>query len=762
MRFSVFRYVDMHFRSSLVASLLFSLAVSVQAEPLSKRVEIDFFRDTASRNLKGLATRSDGRIVAGPVFTDLKGPPLADLLWSLTPGTAGSRSWLVGTGPEGKVLEVTLDGAGPDTQYTVRTLATVDDTQVFVVHHLSNGQWLAGTSPNGGVYLFQGDQLIARATLPVDSILDAVELDPQTVLIATGNPGRIYRLDLKAFAAAGVHPEKITDSATQTARGFALFGEIRDRNVRRLAIQGDGRVLAGSAPKGNLYLFSRDGGPPSVLQENRDAEVTDLLVGPQGEVYASLVFAGTAGSARINRPAPAGAAEPAALSMLASAEPASERFSGRSTVVLFPPKGGFPETLVSRSGVAFYRLARRGDQLIIAGGEQGDVIGYDLKERRSLTFPGSVSSQINGLVGLDPRQFLVLRNNTAGLGLLDFQARGPRELETRRLDVGAPAQLGALRFGRLRDVAEKDVAVDLRTNFGSDEIEGWSAWTHTQPEAGGWRTEHPTRGRYLKLKVSLPESAPASLELDKIQLYYLAQNRRPTLTDFRIFSPNIALLPAATPTAQATTTLSQLLGPAKDTSTERRRNAFLSSPVVPSPGSQIVYWAINDPDDDAVTATFSIRREGETLWTDLAVNSSDSYVQFDLSTFPDGVYFTRLVVTEQAPRPAADRLTTTFETDDLIVDRTPPEIVRASAEKRGDVIVVTVQGRDGLSLLDGVEYRFNNGVDESVEQPLDGIRDSREETFTLELPLARATQATSVEVILYDDAGNTTSQRLRW
>jgi hypothetical protein len=75
-------------------------------------------------------------------------------------------------------------------------------------------------------------------------------------------------------------------------------------------------------------------------------------------------------------------------------------------------------------------------------------------------------------------------------------------------------------------------------------------------------------------------------------------------------------------------------------------------------------------------------------------------------------------------------------------------------------VVVTVRGRDALSLLDGAEFTFNNGVHEEVEQPADGILDGMEETFVLELPAARLAGATSVEVTLYDSAGNGATRRL--
>jgi hypothetical protein len=740
-------------------------AFTLHADSLSRKQEIDFYREVPSRNLKGLATRADGRLVAGPVLTELDGTAPADLLWCLAPGADGK--WLIGTGPDGKIFEAALDAGR--TGYTTRELANLDDPHVFSLLSLPDGSLLAGTSPRGALYLLRNGKPAARVALPVDSIFDLQLLADKTVLVATGNPGRIYRLDPAKFAQAGVAADRITDTKLLADHGLTLFGEVRDRNVRRIAVLADGRVAAGSAPKGNVYAFPRDGGTPMILQENRDAEVTDLLPQPNGDLYATFVFAGNSGENRINRPKPAantggsGNAAPGNDAATADLITPPERFSGRSTLVWFPANG-FPETLATRNNLAFYHLARHGDLLLVAGGDSGDLLGYDLRTRMSLTFAGSIGSQLNGLTAIPgaPDRFLVLKNNAPGLALLDFNATGPREAETRRIDVGGPAALGAIRFNRLRSLDPGQVNLALRTNFGSDEIEGWSDWTTLTAADGGWQGER-LRGRYVKLRVQLPAAAAAA-ELDKANLFFLPQNRRPTLTDFRVVSPNYALMPAADVPPSAALSLSQLLGRSSggDNADDRKKSAFMSSQIVPQLGMQIILWTVNDLDGDNLAYTFSIRRDGETAWTDLAVDSRDSYAQFDTSHLPEGLYFTRLVVSEEAPRPEADRLTTTFETDDLMVDRTAPAILEATAKKNGGTLELTVHGRDALSLLDGAEFNFNNGVHETVEQPADGILDGREESFTLEIPLARVSNATSVEILLYDAAGNNSARRIGW
>ncbi len=721
-------------------------ALSVRGESLTKKTEIDFFRDLSSRNLRGLAARSDGRLVAGPFLTELAGMAPAELLWCLEP--AGPGHWLVGTGPEGEIFEVTP--SADRKSFTARQVVRLDDPQVFVVRRLADGSILAGTSPRGALDLVKDGKLAARTALPVDSIFDLLPLDARTALVATGNPARIYRVDLAAFAAAGVSAEKTSGAAALAARGFTQVAEFRDRNVRRLARLADGRIVAGSAPKGNIYALPAGGGAPVLLQENTDAEVTDLLPQPDGGFYASLVLGGNGESRNADEKARDGGIP---------APAAPEKFTGRAWLVFFPPRG-FPEIATSRGGSAFYRLARQGSLVVIAGGEQGDLTGYDPASRHPLVFGGSTSARLTDLAPVPeaPGQFLALRNNAPGFAWIDFNASGPREVRTDPIDLGVAARLGALRFNRQRDLSDRQLSLELRTSNGSDELEGWSPWSSLSVRDGSWRGED-LRGRYLRLRLRWAADAPASAELDRALLYYLPQNHRPILQDFHLLPANFQLIPAPESPPSGTTTLGQLLQNRDD---DKRKSALMGSPVVPAPGIQAAVWSVLDPDGDNVVCTFSIRRDGDAAWTDLSVDSRDSWVQFDTSHLADGIYFTRVVARETAPRPPAERLSATFETDNLVVDHTPPEILEASAKRQGDAIVVTVHGRDALSLLDSLEATFNNGVHEVVEQPADGLRDGLDKTFVLEEPAAQAAGATSVEVSLYDAAGNAAVRRLTW
>ncbi len=751
-------------RPSLSYFALFAFFVAnLSADPLTKQLEVDFGRDVASRNLKGLATRSDGRVLPGPVFTDLDGPKLGEILWVLKP--AGPNRFLVGTGPDGKVQEVTFNPK--DSSYTVREVADVPETHAMAVQPLADGSLLVGTSPTAAIYLVKDGKNVVRVPLPADSVFDFLLLPDGSVLAATGNPGKIYRLDLKKLAKAGLIEGKISDDKAVADKGVTVFGEIRDRNVRKLARLADGRIIAGSSPKGNIYSFgaagglpaealAKAGGPPLILQENRDSEVVDLLPMEDGSFYAGIV-ATTGETNRIIR----------ATEIKDTKEIKEEikepkpGFTGRTSIVRFPADG-FSESVVSKANIALYRLARYHDWLLLTAGEQGDAFGYDPVARRSLTFAGSASAQLNDIAPLGEGRYLLLRNNAPGLALMSFAPAKTRELETKRLDLGQASELGGFRFSRLRGVDQAALKLEVRTNYGSDELEGWSPWTEMKQRDGAFYADG-LRGRYAKFRLQVTGD-PADFQIDKATLYDLPQNRRPTLVDFRIFSPNLGLIPAADPAPTAMATLGQLLFPsirdAKDDNSEKRKSSFMSSQVIPQTGAQVIYWTVTDPDGDTLAYTFSIRPENSDTWTDLAVDTADNYVQFDTGGFPEGLYLTRLTVAEQSPRPAKQRLSYTFETDNLLIDRTPPAITASQVQRSDGKLLISVEGRDALSLLEGAEFVLNNGAHETVTHPADGILDGRQERFVAEIPEARAAGATSVEVILYDQSGNSSSVRL--
>ncbi len=766
--------------------LLVTSLCAFGADKLTRTQTVDFFRDVTGRNLKGLATRSDGRLVTGPRIQNLEGKAPAPILWS---AVSRDKAWLVGTGPEGAVFELSIDEKAAS--FASRELFRVEDTHATSLLALPDGRILAGSSPKGILSLYQDGKVLARLRLPADSLFDFLPDGKEAVLVATGGPARIYRVELSVFAKSGISFEKSADEAALKAAGIRLFAEVKDRNLRRLARLAEGRVAAGSEPKANVYSFAQTGGAPLLLLENKEGEVVDLLPTANGGLYVALVTGGGSSESRLNRqapPAPAPATPPAAAAPAAPNAPpaaaqtppppsaelpgaaAADKFAGRS-VLLFIPPSGFPETLASRTGHSVYRLSEYGRLILMPGGEQGECDAYDTVRRAAVSLPACSSAQITDLRPLPgaPGRFLALRNNLAGFSLFDFSAETPRSAETRRVDLGVFGQLGSLRIARAAGIDPASVKLEASVSSGAEEGEGWTSWQLLHLEEGsgsgnlGWRAESPLRGRYFKLRFTLPSGLSADASLDKAQWFFSAQNRRPVLTDFRSLSPNFAILSAPEPQPSPVVTLNQLLNQSGsgDPGSERRRSAFMSSQVLPSPGYQAFIWNISDPDGDQLVSSFSIRPLDSRDWREVVSETRENFAQMDISHLSEGIYQTRLIVREEAPRPVTERLSAEFETDDLTIDRSPPVISSATAIVQGDRLIVSMTGTDVLSLLDGMSLSFNNGAEDSTEQPDDAIRDQRTETFTLSLPLNLTTGATFVDASLYDACGNRSTRTLK-
>lgn len=732
------------------------------ADPMSQSQPVDFFREVSSRKLEGLAARSDGRLVAGPTIKSLTGDLPADLIWTAVPRDA--NHWWLGTGPDGKILEASFDWKAAT--FTTREVAMLADGQVFALASLPKGRLLAGTSPLGTLNLVAKGETLASIRLPADSVLDLLSLPNGDVLVATGNPGRIYRVDTDAFAKAGVAAETVATPEALAKAGVTEFGRIRDRNVRRLFREASGRILAGSAPDGRIYAFNADGGEPIVLFEQERAEVTDFHLGPDGDIYAALVVDADTARVRVVR-APAKPSDGEAEDAPADSSEAAPAFTGRSMLLRLPADGGLPDTVVARNNVALYELATHGKQLVMAGGDTGELTGYDPVDRRSLTYPGSTAAQVLQILPLDAGRFALVQNNPAGFAILDFDGTTPRTAETRRIDLRKTATLGAVRIDRLRGLTPQDLSLSIRANRIDDELEGWTPWTTLAWQDGGYLPTEPVVGRYVQLKLAAPADTDdaSPIEIDRAALFHLPLNQRPRLQAFRILSPNFGLLARREPsTPPSVTTLGQVIGQSRrgesDGDESRSSAALLGSPVVNQPFAQIVHWTVDDPDNDNLEASFAVRRDGTDTWEQLSIANTDGFVQFDRRQLTDGLYFTRLTIREQAPRPPGDRQSVVFETDDLLIDNTPPAIETATATRQGENVIVSIRGRDELSGLAGVELTFNNGHTVTLEQPADGILDQWAETFATEIPDAQLAGATAVEILLYDDAGNHAARRV--
>src|ERR1700723_563733 len=177
----------------------------------------DFEKGTA----KGVAIRSDGKLVPAPQFAAFSDPDLM-YLWALRTDSRG-RVYAAG-GSDAKVLRFD-DPAKPTTVFEAPELSA--QTIVFDAHD----NLYVGTSPDGKVYKVRPDGQKAVFFDPKAKYIWALALDAQgTLFVGTGDKGEIF-------------------AVTPDGKG-QLFYQSDERHARSLAFDAKGNLLVGTDPDG--------------------------------------------------------------------------------------------------------------------------------------------------------------------------------------------------------------------------------------------------------------------------------------------------------------------------------------------------------------------------------------------------------------------------------------------------------------------------------------------------------------------------------
>jgi hypothetical protein len=173
-------------------------------------------------------------------------------------------------------------------------------------------------------------------------------------------------------------------------------------------------------------------------------------------------------------------------------------------------------------------------------------------------------------------------------------------------------------------------------------------------------------------------------------------------------------------------------------------------------GFQTLQWTASDPNGDQLVYQLWFRpgnREGDEGWLQVAKDVQDTYVSFDATALPDGVYRFKLAASDSPANEPESALTTERVSDPVVIDHTPPSL--GEVRREGGRLRVVV--RDTASPIREAVY----SVDAAEWKPAraaDGLLDGRSETLLIEsaetagLVLLRVTDAAH-NVMTFDLTG---------
>jgi hypothetical protein len=165
-----------------------------------------------------------------------------------------------------------------------------------------------------------------------------------------------------------------------------------------------------------------------------------------------------------------------------------------------------------------------------------------------------------------------------------------------------------------------------------------------------------------------------------------------------------------------------------------------------------ISWLAADPDQDELTYQLYFRGEGESEWKLLQEDLKQNYFQLNPDSLPDGNYRVKVIASDAAQNATPAARTTERVSAPFIVDYTPPLVEVENMARTGTGATVRFRASDGASVLTRAEYVLDARPLEAWLSD-DGIVDSRQETFTVQLT-SLDPQEHLLTLRVYDSTGN--------
>jgi hypothetical protein len=655
----------------------------------------------AKAHRDGIVVSDNGRVRLGHALAPL-GALGVERVWDLARTREGIL--LAATGDSGKVL-----GREAKAGATWNVVYDSTDSQVLSLVVTPGGVSYAGTGPNGQVVnLTDPKHPASRPDPKVQYIWDLASDAEGNLLAATGPSGQLWK--------------RSTDGK------WTLLYDSKSSHLLCLAIGPDGSIYAGSDGEGLIYRVSRDG-KATIIFDAPQSEIRTLLWGADGALYAgTAVEAGGGNSGRSSMFLAQGA--PQLLD-----GPMSDRDGGvlptgrgdddvKTATVQNPPGGtggarppagrpaqggsATPRPITSGDN-AVYRLDADGvprevlrfkalvhalawvdDRLIVGTGPEGQL--FEIREHGHDTAPIAKldSGQVLSLLA-EPDGTLLLGTGDPGTVVRlspGYAASGTLVSEIH--DTKLVSRFGTLSW-RAECPAGTALVLQARSGNVGEPDETWSPWSAEQTDPAKALVACPA-GRFLQYRAKLSTADPRHTpELRTVAINYRTANLAPEITRLEI--PD----------------LSAADGAAK----QSRLN---------------VRWDATDPNEDDLSYTLKVRKEGWPEWIRLDNEPlTEKTYAWDTTAFPSGSYRLKVTATDRPSNSADDALSRDRESLVFLVDHDSPSV---TVTPKGAGASITL--KDSLTRLVKADYAIDGGSWTPIF-PDDELFDSTDEKITLRI-----------------------------
>ncbi|MBI4891167.1 MAG: hypothetical protein HY821_11125 [Acidobacteria bacterium] len=722
----------------VAAAALAAYAVETKTWTLADPADFD------KGKLQALALSSDGRLSLAPTWKELQDPAVPHL-WSATRDAAGNT---YAAGAEGKVFRITPDGKGA-------AWSTLEGGAIYALAAVKN-EVFAAVSPAGKIYRIDASGKPALfSTLQAHYVWALLPAPSGGLFAATGDPGQIQRID-----AAG--------------KATVLF-DADDTHVRSMALDPQGNLIAGTEP-GGVVLRVSPKGEGFVLYQTAKREVTAVAAAPDGTIFAAASGTRSAAAAPATpiipqvqvqtvqvagaTPAqPQGAAAQAAPRPVAPPPAVAVAPTSAGSEVYSIASDGEPRRIWSHPAVTVYAIALDAAHRPLLGtGNEGRI--YRIDSPTTYTrLTDAAPQQITAFAAAASGALIAVTANPGKVYQLGPGLEKSGSFESDALDAGSFTY-----WGRLRQEAQLNggtVSLEARSGNLESTQKNWSPWAPVDPSKGGRITAPPAR--YLAIRATL-QAAPAgaSPSLSLLEAAYQAKNSAPAIERVEFTQPNHRF---ASSTSSLTASSSISVPPVGQAA--RKSSSGAPTPTITEnssismtgeAGYQGARWRATDLNGDSLLSKVEIRGEGEQQWKLLKEKLKDARYSWDTSTFADGRYRLRVTVSDEEDNYPGQGLTASTESDEFLIDNTPPQIDNLTARIEGNRILIRFHAADALSQLQSAEYSLN-GSEWIAVPPTTGITDSPAHDYAVDAPKDAASEFT-IAVRVYDERDNVSVRKV--
>jgi hypothetical protein len=617
---------------------------------------------------------------------------------------------------------------------------TAPQPEIFALALGPDGALYAGSSPGGKVYRIQNGTA-SEYFDPAARYIWALAFGKDGALyVGTGDQGKVFRV---ARAGQG-----------------EVYYETGQTHITCLAIDSEGRLLAGSEPNGILYRITARKKPSSFTMP-ACRRFAPSSPDPMGHLCRRARWLGGAANRRGHdtiQPGAAATPVTAPGTTITVTDEANTQSGLELKAKAEAPKPAPPPvttpyaTVVDNSGVeksALYKILP--DNTVETLWTSKEENAYDLLlSGTSIIFSTDAQGRIYQL-GADKRLTLMAQTNegettrliasqgsliaaTGTMGKLFRLGTSPGIEGSYEAPVHDASTVA--RWGQLSWRADKpsNTQLTFRTRSGNSARpdKTWSDWSGPLSDPNGSALKSPN-ARFIQWRADFRATQGSTPVLSAVTVSYLPQNTPPVIKSINVTttitaapSNAKAVQPAALGAYSITVTDTGEAGASSVSGTTTQNIARGVSQQI------VISWQAEDPDGDRLLYALYFRGDEENQWKLLRSNFGESSLTLDGDIFADGKYYFRLVASDKAANPGATAREAEIISPPVLFDNTPPAVTAAPPRRSGSHVEVDIEAKDAASALRRAEY----SLDAMAWVPLeaaDGVIDSREERFLLRL-----------------------------